>query len=53
MLTLFFDISGPVLVEWMPKSTINATRYINTHEVAHKHQKLLERKIKRMNCAAA
>ncbi len=31
ILILFFDISGPVLIEWMSKSTtINAARYIDT-----------------------
>ncbi len=29
MLTLFFDISGPVLVEWIPKcTTIDSARYV-------------------------
>ncbi len=46
MLKLFFDISEPILVKWMPKgTTINAARYVDTHEVAHKHQKSAERKI--------
>ncbi len=48
MLMLFFDISGSILVEWMPKGTmINAACYVD--EVAHKHQKSLERKIKWWN----
>ncbi len=33
MLMLFLDVSGPVLVEQMPKdTTINAARYADTHE---------------------
>ncbi len=54
MQTLFLEISGPVLVEWMSKNTINAARYVNIlHEVEYKYQKSLERKIKRSNCVVA
>ncbi len=42
MLTLFFDISGPVLVKWMPKSaTINFARYVDVklHTNIKNHRK--------------
>ncbi len=30
-MTLFFDVFGPVLVEWIPKgTTINTARYVDT-----------------------
>ncbi len=40
MLTLFFDISGPVLVKWMRKgTTINAAQYIDTLMKLHSNIK--------------
>ncbi len=49
----FFDISGPVLVECMPKGiTINdAARYTNTLMKLHTNIKIIERRIKRRNHA--
>ncbi len=40
MMTLFFDVRGPLLIEWMPKgTTINAPRYVDTLMQLHKNIK--------------
>ncbi len=35
MLMICFDVPGPVLVEWMPKGTTNAARYVDTLITLH------------------
>ncbi len=40
VLTLFFDISGPILVKWMPKdTTMNAVQYVDTLMKLHSNIK--------------
>ncbi len=54
MLMLFFVVFGPALVKWMPKRQNKCCSVCrHSYEVAHKHQKTLERKIERRNHAVA